>query len=144
MSIKIYTDGSSRYINELWYGAYSFVIYENERAIYQLTNDVKPGTNNAAEVLAVLHAIHHIKQNPKINHVNIYTDSQYVINGFKRGSENLLKTNRELWRLVFNVKGELDVSLYHVKAHAKNAKNNHVDDLSRKRLRKSLKEQNLI
>lgn len=52
------------------------------------------GTNNRAELLAVLHALDHLKKEGL--HITVYSDSQYVVKGARR--EWKIETNLDLWK----------------------------------------------
>lgn len=132
--IEVYTDGSSRKA-EQWIGAIAFAVYDGECARYQCVQQVMPGTNNGSELIAVMKALHYCHNTYPDRQLHIYTDSQYVLNGDKRSASNPLKTNTHLWNLYYKLKENMNFSISHVKAHDKNERNNHVDNLARQELR---------
>lgn len=126
--IRIYTDGSSRHANGVWYGAYAVVVYEQDKAITQIVQCVKPGTNNACEMIAVLRAITIAREKYKDKQIEVVTDSQYVVNGF--ASNTPYKSNPKLWEIMRNLVNDIDIKFTWVKGHHKDTKNKHVDHLS--------------
>lgn len=133
MTISIYTDGSARQKDTTWVGAYAYAIYETNKAVYQFSQNVIPATVNVAELLAVIHAIHHgIKKYPN-DKILIITDSMYVINGSKHPQK--MKTNKNIWELYSKVARNTNIELKYVKAHDKDSKNKHVDALAKAKLR---------
>jgi len=76
--IEIYTDGSCH--TQLLIGAWAAVVFIDEKKIV-LKGTEKETTHNRMELLAVINAIEHIDSigfNKEI--LNIFSDSQYVIN----------------------------------------------------------------
>lgn len=73
-------------------------------------------SNIRMETLAVLRALQYLKT-PSI--VVIHTDSQYIIDGFKRLSRNqLLKSHYDIWGLLLHYIQIHNVHLSKVKAHS--------------------------
>lgn len=104
------------------------------------------GTNNVAELTAVIEGLAALKRRCR---VNVYTDSEYVMNGFhpcdgkpngrverwkkngwKTGDKNDVK-NRELWeRLDGEVANHIEVKWNHVKGHVGIELNERADALA--------------
>lgn len=134
--ISIYTDGSSRYANNKWHGAYAVAVYDGDTLIQQIAQTVTPGTNNASEMIAVLRALTIIRDHYPNETVKIITDSKYVIGGFTSD----YKTNTALWELIKPIGERLNIKLEWVKGHHKDERNKHVDKLAHSTLRKKFKE----
>lgn len=136
--ITVYTDGSSRKSDE-WIGVYAIVIYKDDELIYTYSDAIKPCTNNAAELTAVLKAIHYCVNTYPTESLQIYTDSRYVLNGDKRTCETMFDTNKKLWELYYSFKDKVNFTIDYVKAHNTSDGNNYVDELARTTLRKYFK-----
>ena len=136
--ITVYTDGSSRKSDE-WIGVYSIFIYKDDELIYTYSDTIKPCTNNAAELTAVLKAIHYCVNTYPTESLQIYTDSRYVLNGDKRTRETMFDTNKKLWELYYSFKDKVNFTIDYVKAHNTSEGNNYVDELARTTLRKYFK-----
>lgn len=97
-------------------------------------------TNNRMELMGVIFALEKLK---KTSIVNVYTDSQYVINGIMKGwakkwkSNNWLRTkkeiatNHDLWdRLLTLISAHQSVNFHWVKGHAGHVENERCDELA--------------
>ena len=97
-------------------------------------------TNNRMELLGVIFALEKLK---KISIVNVYTDSQYVINGIEKGwakkwkSNNWFRTkteratNYDLWeKLLDLISIQKSVRFHWVKGHAGHTENERCDQLA--------------
>lgn len=80
MELKIYTDGGS--INNPGPAAIAFVIYQDNRILYQHSSQIGVNTNNFAEYSALVKALEWVKKNTIENVVNttIFSDSNLMIN----------------------------------------------------------------
>lgn len=136
--ITVYTDGSSRK-SDHWIGVYAIVVYKDNELVYEYSEAITPCTNNAAELTAVLKAIHYCTNTYPDEPLQIYTDSRYVLNGNKRTKETMFDTNTKLWELYYNFKEKVNFTIDYVKAHNTSEGNNHVDELARTTLRKCFK-----
>lgn len=133
MTVRIYTDGSSRHANGVWYGAYAVAAYDDDdRVITQIVQLVRPGTNNASEMLGLLRALTVAKE--ITDDVVILTDSLYTVNGFY--SDKAPKSNVDLWGIIKRYASGMNVKVEWVKGHHKDIKNKHVDKLAHSRLRR--------
>lgn len=124
----IYTDGAySSTRNQMGMG---IVVLKNDKPIVKWSRMYKGGTNNKAELGAVIIALRMIKN--KIDSLTIYTDSKYVIGcatlGWKRRKNKLMweEFDKQYQRVQ-----ELcpKIEFVHVKGHADNYWNNEVDAL---------------
>lgn len=131
--ITIYTDGSARQKDGVWVGAYAFALYRDGKALYQESKVVVPATVNVCELLAITDAIHTCQAKYPNEELEIYSDSQYAVNGFK--SPLAIKTNKPYWQLLNNIKCNLPITIEHVKGHDQDVKNKHVDSLAKSKLR---------
>lgn len=90
-TITIYTDASTH--PQTQQGAWAALILPPKTDPILLKNQVQNTTNNRLELWAVLQALDYIKaQNIPYDHIQIHTDSQYVIRIAER-EERLLATN---------------------------------------------------
>jgi len=124
-NVYIFTDGST-YPTNPGRGGIGFVLFykdsfENEyiRSVgLPLGNNT---TNNYAESIAVLTALHQLKRLCKIS---LITDSQYVIYGMKRilqpNKKGLLETNITIWQDIKNYLKDSghEIRLQKVTAHS--------------------------
>lgn len=89
----IYTDGA--YSSSRKQGGSAFVILKNGVKVMEFSKGWKGGTNNTAEILAILMAIRAFKK--PVESITIYSDSEYclgcIFKNFKR------KRNVQLWQL---------------------------------------------
>lgn len=97
-------------------------------------------TNNRMELMGVIFALEKLK---KISIVNVYTDSQYVVNGISKGwakkwkSNNWFRTrknkasNHDLWDKLLNlISAQQSVTINWVKGHAGHIENERCDQLA--------------
>jgi len=96
------------------------------------------------ELLAVLKSWYYVEDNklPFLK-INIYTDSQYVYNGYRIWLTNWIRKgwmtsnktpvkNRDLWEEMIPLLTESRLTIYWVKGHADNGFNNAADVLANK------------
>lgn len=141
MDVFLYTDGSARgnpegpggYGAVLRYTGPSGTVYEREySAGYEKT------TNNRMELMA---AIVGLEALTKPCHVELYSDSQYLVKAFtehwienwqkknwKRGSEEV--KNRALWERLLLAVSKHEVEFFWVKGHAGHPENERCDKLA--------------
>lgn len=131
--IVIYTDGSARQKDKLWVGAYAYAIYRNGKAIYQASLNLIPATVNLCELTAVSHALYTSMKLYPDEPIQIYTDSQYVINGLPNPLH--VKTNKKGWILTQQLMVNRDIQFFHVQSHHTDFRNKHVDQLAKSKLR---------
>lgn len=135
-TVNVYTDGAcggnpgkGGYCAILIYGDMEKVVsgYENET------------TNNRMELLAVIKGLEALKFSCK---VNLYSDSQYVIDAFNQGwidawQSNGWKTankkevkNVDLWQRLLELTLVHEVTFIKVKGHSDNPYNNRCDKIA--------------
>lgn len=137
--IDVYTDGSSRHDGHRWIGAYAFAVYVDGQLSHEESELIIPLTNNGGELIAVMKALYHCYHHYPNQEIRIHTDSQYVLYGNARNKKHPLGTNTKIWKLYYKMRDQMNFTLTHVKAHADNAENNHVDKVARHTLRKYFK-----
>ena len=135
-TVNIYTDGACSgnpgpggYCAILIYGEHEKIISGNELET----------TNNRMELLAVIKGIESLKE---ICEVNLYSDSQYVVDAFNQewvfGWElNVWKTagkkqvkNIDLWQKLLEQYRTHKINFIKVKGHADNEHNNRCDKIA--------------
>jgi ribonuclease HI len=97
-------------------------------------------TNNRMELMGVIHGLEKLKTK---SIVNVYTDSQYVINGIERGwaekwkaknwfrNKNEKAVNADLWeKLLLLITAHQKVSFHWIKGHAGHIENERCDELA--------------
>ena len=135
--ISIYTDGACRgnpgpggYGSILRYAGPDGKIYEKE-----LSAGFEATTNNRMEILAAVVALEALKRPCEIQ---LYSDSQYLVNAFRQGWLARWKKNawfrdakrREKVKNVDQVMQPHQVSFHWVKGHADNPFNNRCDEMA--------------
>lgn len=139
--VEIYSDGSSRgnpgrggFGSILRYVSADNIAHEREISEgYSIT------TNNRMELLGVISALEALKVPCK---VDVYTDSQYVVNAFNqhwienwirrgwRKSDKNPVLNADLWQRLIKAMDEHDVTYHWVKGHAGHPENERCDKLA--------------
>ena len=88
------------------------------------------------ELTAVIEAIKYVKTD---RHVDIYSDSQYVVKGITEWVNSWVKKNWkkvknvDLWKELYCLNSKHDISWNWGKAHSTNEYNNRVDVIARER-----------
>ena len=135
--IEIYTDGSC--LTNPGNGGWAAIINKDGN-ITKISGSEKDTTNNRMELLAPINALRDLDSGSQIE---IYTDSQYVklgitewinkwvTNNWKTSKKEDVK-NKDLWVLLYDLNGSLNVKWNWVKAHAGNPMNEEVDLLAKK------------
>lgn len=144
MTLNIYTDGSS--LGNPGRGGWAYLIVnDKDQIISEDSGHYNNVTNGRMEVLAFARGLVEGLSNPSATNLNIYSDSQYVVNSVEKGwAENWIKTNQssranfDLWKnivtwLDYAKKRNVSLKVHWVKGHATNQYNNRVDELARKR-----------
>lgn len=162
-TLYIYTDGST-YYHPRRSGVGILFLYsaENgEEKVHELDESgYKGGTIIEMEVKACVIALIEAANNKlfsKYKNVVIYSDSQFVIDNYKRAeytwSRNKWKlrsgapvVNTSVWKEFINAKRKLGkpVEMQKVKAHGKNIHNNRVDKLARKSAKLPMKKSSQV
>lgn len=131
--LNIYTDGAAR--GNPGAGGYGIVMLWGNK-VKELSAGYKLTTNNRMELLAVIVALQHLTK--KNIEVNIFTDSQYVVNSItKKWLDTWIKTdfkggkkNKDLWIQYYQLAKDFTVKMHWVKGHADNTYNNRCDVLA--------------
>ena len=135
--VIIYTDGAcSGNPGPGGWGA--ILMYKENRK--EISGGKKDTTNNVMELTAAVEGLKLLKFPCK---VKLYSDSAYLVNGFKLGwiynwQKNNWKTankepvkNKEIWEELYNLTKIHDVEFIKVKGHSDNEYNNRCDELAR-------------
>ena len=134
--VEIFTDGSC--LGNPGPGGYGAILRYRGRektfsAGYTRT------TNNRMELTGLLEALRQLKEPCDID---LYSDSQYVINGLEKGwakgwrargwvkSDKKPAKNPELWGRLLDLLDKHEVRFHWVKGHADNPYNNRCDELA--------------
>lgn len=141
MQVTIYTDGAAR--GNPGPGGYGAVLNYVDPAgqlhVKELSQGYELTTNNRMELLAVIVALEALNRPCE---VELYSDSQYVVNAFnqhwvegwiRRGWKNANKkpvANVDLWQRLLVAKEPHAVNFHWVRGHAGNAQNERCDELA--------------
>lgn len=135
-TVDIYTDGAcSKNPGE---GGYCAILLYNgvEKVV---SGAEKETTNNRMEILAVIKGLETLKE--KCN-VNLYSDSQYVVDAFNQGWINDWQNNNwrtagkkdvknvDLWQMLLALCSKHNVTFIKVKGHSDNEYNNRCDKIA--------------
>jgi ribonuclease HI len=136
MTVTIYTDGAcSGNPGPGGYGA--ILMYGNLRK--ELSGGEPNTTNNRMELLGVITALEALK---KPCHVDLYTDSKYVVDSIELGRAKRWRANGwmrnkkdpalnpDLWGRLLDLLERYDVTFHWVKGHDTNPYNNRCDELA--------------
>ena len=138
MAINVYTDGACS--GNPGIGGWGVVILIPNREPVYINGGLQETTNNQMELTATIKALQYFKDKQKIN---IYTDSQYVMNGinswiinwknngWKTASKKTVK-NKELWLSLDIEIAKHNINWHWIKGHAGNINNEKADFLARK------------
>ena len=111
----------------------------------EISGGEKNTTNNIMELTAAVRGLQLLKFPCE---VKLYSDSAYLVNGFKQGwiynwQKNNWKTsskepvkNREIWEELYRLTNVHNVEFVKVKGHSDNEYNNRCDELARKEIKK--------
>jgi ribonuclease HI len=140
--VTIYTDGSARG-NPDGPGGYGAILryVDSKGQIHEkeLSQGYEKTTNNRMEMMGVIAALEALRRPCQ---VDLYTDSQYVVNAFEKGwirnwKKNGWKTaskepvkNRELWERMLKAAEGHELTFHWVKGHAGHPENERCDRLA--------------
>ena len=133
MSIKIYTDGSSK--GNPGPGGYGIVLLSDNGHRKEVSKGYRITTNNRMELLSVIVALEMLKSIP--SDVVVYSDSKYVVDAIEKkwvfkwevkGFNK--KKNVDLWKRFLCVYKKHNVTFIWIKGHANNAENVLCDKLA--------------
>ena len=135
-TVDIYTDGACT--NNPGDGGYcAILIYNGIEKI--ISGNERMTTNNRMELLAVIKGLECLKEKCK---VNVFSDSQYVVDAFNQGwifnwVDNNWRTagkkevkNVDLWLQLLNLYNEHEITFIKVKGHSDNEYNNRCDKIA--------------
>ena len=144
--VVIYTDGAcSGNPGPGGWGA--ILMYGEHRK--ELSGGEKLTTNNRMELTASIEALQALKEPCK---VKLYSDSAYLVNGFRQGwianwqrngwrnSRNEPVENQDLWKKLLELMERHSVEFIKVKGHSDNEWNNRCDELAREAIQRLGKE----
>ncbi len=136
MNVTIYTDGAcSGNPGPGGYGA--ILMYGSHKK--ELFGGDPNTTNNRMELMGVITALKALKRPCQ---VDLYTDSQYVVNAIEKGwakkwqSNGWMRNkkdkalNPDLWQMLLDLLKVHQVTFHWVKGHAENPYNNRCDELA--------------
>ena len=142
MFVEIYTDGAARG-NPDGPGGYGSVLEyvdtKGELHVKEISQGYVRTTNNRMELMAVIAGLEALNRPCT---VEIYSDSQYVVNafnqhwvdgwikkGWKRGKNEPVK-NVDLWKRLLDAKSRHSVTFHWVKGHDGHPQNERCDELA--------------
>lgn len=153
--VEIYVDGSGS--KEGLPIGYAAIITEDDELIECLSSGEIEGTNNRAELMAVIITLRYLKE--KNLEAEIISDSRYVVDGINEFMSNWKLTNfvfvknPDLWKVInkFIYIEKVKFKIYYIKGHQKDLKKkgvqwNHLADeiAGKERLKMVEKKQSLI
>lgn len=134
--IVLYTDGScSKNPGPGGWGA----ILQYKQHKLELSGGAVSATNNQMELTGVIEGLKALTEPCK---VELYTDSQYIVNAINKGwlrnwqkngwkkADKSPVLNKELWLEIIELFNKHDVTVHWVKGHAENEYNNRCDQLA--------------
>jgi len=139
-TINIYSDGGCR-PNPGGPGGYGLVLetlYQGKPYRKEIKKGFIASTNNRMELRGAIRGIEEVKKKVKIN---LHTDSGYVVNAFNKGwiynwkKKNFMKKgkdipNADLWKIIYELVEENDVTFIWVKGHNGHPENERCDELA--------------
>lgn len=133
--LKAYLDGSYNITKNI--GGWAYVLLdEQDNILDKNSGALTQATNNICELYALYSLIGDL---PEKSYVEVYSDSQYLVNMFTAWKEKFLDNpykykNYELIKAILNIieEKELTVNFYWVKGHSDNKYNNLANDLANK------------
>ena len=143
--VVIYTDGACSG-NPGPGGWGTILMYKNVKK--EISGYMENTTNNIMEITAVIEGLKLLKYECE---VEIYSDSEYVVNAFnnhwiegwrKKNWINSSKEpvkNKELWQELYNLTKQHNVKFIKVKGHSDNEYNNRCDELARLAIKENSK-----
>jgi ribonuclease HI len=142
-TLKIYTDGSCLR-NPGGAGGYCAVITDGEKKAV-IKGGEKETTNNRMELMAVIKALEKIKNN---YHIEIYSDSRYVVEGINSWMKKWKKwnwdgiANKDLWiRIDALLQKHISVKAIWIKGHNGHPENEYCDKIAKKEARMVMSEE---
>lgn len=134
MVINVYTDGSCSCVSRL--GGWGAIIIMDGKEI-GINGSEKNTTNNRMEIMAVVNSLFYIYSKELIsNEIHIYSDSQYVVNGFNEWCEKWKAKNWKNvknsthWKALLMLTSILNIKFHWVRGHDGNEYNEKADKLA--------------
>jgi len=136
--IEIYTDGGC--LGNPGPGGVGVVFIQDNKIMSEYNCGYTHTTNNRMEYRACIYALEQVKAH-NYQDVTLYSDSKYVIDsvtnwghnwkrmGWKRPKNQPIK-NLDLFRTLYELNQEVDITWQWVKGHAGNAGNERADELA--------------
>ena len=136
MNVTIYTDGACS--GNPGPGGYGAILMYGEHK-KELSGGDPNTTNNRMELMGVISALKALNRPCQ---VDLYTDSQYVVNAIEKGWARKWRANGwmrnkkdkalnpDLWQTLLELLDVHQVSFHWVKGHAENPYNNRCDELA--------------
>lgn len=136
--VIIFTDGSASNLDGS--GGYAALLIAGEREKI-VSGSAYNTTNQRMELMAVIQGLAALKRRRRWK-VKVYSDSAYVVNGFRQewvikwrangwyNYRNKPVANREMWETLESLVAIYDVEFIHIKGHAGNVMNERVDGLA--------------
>jgi len=134
--VIIYTDGACS--GNPGPGGWGAILRYGEKT-KELSGGENNTTNNRMELTGVISALQALNQPCR---VQLYTDSQYVVNAMEKGwavswrAKGWRRSNKEpalnpdLWQILLDLCEKHEVTFHWVKGHAENKYNNRCDELA--------------
>ena len=150
--IEIHTDGSCH--GNPGPGGYAAVIRIPDHGDIQVRGGDPTTTNNRMEMQAVVEGLTHLGQLVNLDDldVQVFTDSEYVCNGFNKGwlkgwlrngwrnSKGKAVANQDLWEELLALTDTPNVTFTHVKGHSGNPMNEACDRLANQEAHRASRE----
>jgi len=132
MKITLFSDGASQ--GNPGPGGYGVILMAGKHR-KELSQGFRKTTNNRMELLGIISGLEALKKEG--NQVDVYTDSQYVVNSVEKGwvwgwvkKGFKGKKNEDLWRRFIKVYQKHKVKLHWIKGHAGHPENERCDELA--------------
>ncbi|MBD2664090.1 ribonuclease H [Richelia sinica FACHB-800] len=136
---SIYTDGACT--GNPGPGGWGVVVYFNDGSVYEMGDGSRHTTNNKMEMQAAIAALEYFQASGQSQPINLYTDSEYLINcvtkwvknwkkkGWKKADGNPVQ-NQDLLESLDNLNNRL-INWQHVRGHSGNIGNERCDAIAR-------------
>lgn len=146
----IYTDGAC--FPNPGLGAYSFVIVQDDKIIYEEAHSEMETTNNIMELEAIIKALKHVLSNKGLytfDGLIVYSDSKYCVSGINSWIHTWKQTgwtnrkghpvkNREFWLELDELRQGQRIAFLWVKGHNGDPFNERADELCQEKIKEKL------
>lgn len=135
--VELYTDGACS--GNPGPGGWAFVLrHPSSGKELEHSGGEKATTNNRMELIAVIEGLSSLSRSSR---VELYSDSQYVLNGLKewmdawkrRGWKTADKKpvkNQDLWERLDDLRGRHEISFHWIRGHSEHPENERCDKLA--------------